>query len=91
MQFLNQGFRQALLRSAYDDVNAAKMVDGLYDIIYSDCLVGNADGAGLIDKARLVMCESAAFNVIAIVGQVYLRAVVDAAFEMTFLLLAQGL
>ena len=48
-----------------------------------------ADGVGLEDIPRLFVAQSAALNVIGVVGEVDLRSVVDAAFQLHRSLLAK--
>ena len=54
-----------------------------------DGVVGYADGVGLEDIPRLFVAQSATLDVIGVVGEVDLRSVVDAAFQLHRFLLAE--
>jgi hypothetical protein len=65
------------------------MIDSLYDVIHVDGTVRDADGVGLKDVARLVVRQSAALDVVRVIGQVYLRPMIDAAFQPRCFLFSQ--
>ena len=64
-----------------DIVKASEVIHRLNDIIHINNPVANADGVRLKDKARLVMSQAAAFDMIGVIGQVNLRTMIDASFQ----------
>ena len=66
-----------------DVVDAAEVVGGLHNIVHVDAVFRDADRIGLKDVPGLLMGEPAALDVIGVIGQVNLRAVVDAAADFT--------
>ena len=64
-----------------DIVDAVKVVDSLNDIVDAGVLGGDAEGVGFEYIASLLFCKAAAFDVVGVVGKVYLCAVVDAALH----------
>lgn len=91
VQFLDEGLGERLPGPVDDRVDAAEVVRGFENIVHSQRLAFDAHRVGLEDVAGLVVGQPAAFDVIRVVGEVYLRAVVDAALETHRLLLAQHL
>jgi len=55
MKLFDEVFCYFLLRMVNDIVNAAEMVDRLYNIIHVDGIVRNADGVCFKDIARLLV------------------------------------
>lgn len=64
-----------------DIVKASEMIHRLNDIIHINNPVANANGVRFKDKARLVVCQSATFDMIGVIGQVNLRTMIDASFQ----------
>ena len=64
-----------------DIVKASEVIHRLNDIIHINNPVANADGVRLKDIARLVMSQTAAFDMIGVIGQVNLRTMIDASFQ----------
>lgn len=91
VQFLDEGFGERLRGPVDDRVDAAEVVRGFEDIVYTQRLALDAHRVGLEDMAGLVVGQPAAFDVVRVVGEVDLRTVVDAALETHGLLLAQHL
>lgn len=91
VQFLDEGFGERFFGPVDNRVDAAKVVRGFENVIHAQRLAFDAHRVGLEDVARLVVGQPAAFDVIRVVGEVDLRAVVDAALETHLLLLAQHL
>ena len=91
MQFLDEGFGERLPGPVDDRVDAAEVVRGFENIVHTQRLALDAHRVGLEDVARLVVGQPAALDVVRVVGEVYLRAMVDAAFETHRFLLAQHL
>ena len=87
---LYEVFGQFLFSVVNDIVNALEMVNSLHHIVHIDCSVCNPDGVGFKDVARLVVSQFAAFNMIGIVGQVNLSAMIDASFQSAALLFSQS-
>ena len=73
-----------------DVVDAAEVVHRLNNIIHIHRLVSNADSVRLEDIACLVVCQTAAFDVIGVIGQVNLRAMIDATLQSRVFLLSQS-
>ena len=71
-------------------VEAAEVVDGLNHIIYVDRPISNTDSVGLEYIARLIVRQSASFDMIGVVGQVDLRAVVYTGFHSAGFLYAKS-
>ena len=65
----------------YDVVDATKVVNCLYDIIYVDGFIGNSDSVRFKNVSRLVVSQFATFNMVGVIGQVYLCSVVDVTFR----------
>ncbi len=66
-----------------DIVDAAEVVGGLHDVIHIDAVFGDADHVGLEDIPGLLVGELAALDVVGVVGQVNLGAVVNATADFT--------
>ena len=62
-----------------DKIDTSEVVSGFNDVVHVDTAVGYADGAGLVDIPRLVVSETAALNVVGVVGEVNLNTVIYAA------------
>lgn len=91
MQFLDKGFGERLPGPVDNRVDAAEVVRGFENVIHAQRLAFDAYRVGFEDVAGLVVGQPAAFDVVRVVGEVDLRAVVDAALETHLLLLAQHL
>ena len=74
----------------YDEVDAAEVVGRLDDVVDADRLIGDADGIGLVDVARLLLRETTSLDVVGVVGKVYLRPMVDAPSHLALHLLSQS-
>ena len=74
-----------------DEVNAAEVVDGFHDVVDAGALGGNAKSVGFKNIASLLLGQSGAFDMVGVVGQIDLRAMVNTAFQSRFLLVAQTL
>ena len=91
VDFLDHCFRQFVFCVVDDVVDAAEVIRGFNDVVYSDGIVlafRESDSVGLIDVPGLLMSQSAAFDVVRIVGKVYLSAMVYAAAHFAFFLFA---
>ena len=73
-----------------DIVDAAEVVGGLHDVIHIDAVFGDADRVGLEDIPGLLVGELAALDVVGVVGQVNLGAVVDAAADFTLFFFSES-
>ena len=78
MKLLDKDFSHRLLSMVDDVVDAAEVVHCLNNIIYIHRLIRNTDGVCLEDIACLTMCQPATLNVVGVVGQVNLCAMIDA-------------
>ena len=65
------------------------MVGGFYHIVHVDDCVGSPNSIRLKDMARLLMSEATTLDMVRVVGEVNLCAVIDASFEVHLLLLAR--
>ena len=90
MQLLDKRLGQQFLGAVDNEVDTAKMVRRLDNVVYTDAFALDADGVSLEDIARLVMRQSAALDMVGVIGQIDLCLVVNAAFELHSLLLAQS-
>ena len=91
VKLLDEGFAQAVGRMVDDEVDAAEVVGGFYDVVHIYRLVRDADGVGFEDVACLLMGQAAPFDVVGVVGEVNLGAVVNAATDIGLLLIAETL
>lgn len=91
VQFLDEGFGERLPGPVDNRVDAAEVVRGFENVIHAQRLAFDAHRVGLEDVAGLVVGQPAALDVVRVVGEVDLRAMVDAALETHRLLLAQHL
>lgn len=91
VQFLDEGFGERFFGPVDDCVDAAEVVRCFEDIVHPQRLALDAHRVGLEDVAGLVVGQPAALDVVRVVGEVDLRAVIDAAFETHRFLLTQYL
>lgn len=92
MEFFDQGLCQFVLGVVDDEVDATEVVGGLHDVVHVECLpVGDSDGVGFEDEPGLLVGEATAFDMVGVVGQIDLGAVVDAAAHLAFFLFAETL
>lgn len=91
MQFLDEGFGEWFPGPVDNRVDAAEVVRGFENIVHPQRLAFDAHRVGLEDVAGLVVGQPAALDEVRVVGEVNLRAVVDATFETHRLLFAQHL
>ena len=73
-----------------DIVNTTEVVDGFHDVVDAGVLRSAPQGARLKDVTGLLLGQSAALDMIGIVSQVNLDAMVNAAFHPHLLLFAQS-
>ena len=81
VKFFDQGLRQFIFGMVDDIVDAAEVVGRLHDVVHIDAVLGDADCVGLEDIPGLFVGEPAALDVVGVVGQVNLGAVVNAAAD----------
>ena len=67
------------------------MIGGFHDVVHIDARVRDADGVGLEDVPRLLMCQLTALDVVGIVGEVDLGAMVYSTADLALLLLPEPL
>lgn len=89
MQFLDQRLGQPLFGAVDNEVDATEVVRRFDNVVYTDAFVLDANSVGLEDIACLVVRQSAALDMVGVLGQIDLSLVVNAAFELHGLLLAQ--
>ena len=89
MQLLDMRLGNLVCGMVDDIIDATEVVDGLHDVINARVLRGDAQGVGLKDIACLLLGQAAAFDMVGVVGQVNLYAMINAAFHLGFLLFAQ--
>ena len=90
MQLFYVSFAYSLCCMVYDIVDTTKMIDCFYDVIDRSTLGSYADGVGLEDVTCLFFCETIAFDMLGIVGQINLCAMIDASVQLCFLLVSQS-
>ena len=90
MQLLDKRLGRSLLGTVDNEVDTTEVVRRFDNVVYANALTLDADGVRLEDVARLVVRQTTALDMIGVIGQIDLRIVVDAAFELHSLLLAQG-
>lgn len=91
VQFLDEDLGERFFGPVDNRVDAAEVVRGFEDIVHAQRFALDAHRVGLEDVAGLVVGQPAALDVVRVVGEVDLRAVVDAALETHLLLLTQHL
>ena len=91
MQLLYKGFREFFFRPVDDEIDATEVVGGFHDVVHVDALVRDADGVGFKDIACLLMGQATALDMVGVVGKVNLGPVIDAATDLSLLLLTESL
>ena len=89
VQLLNKRFCQLCTGQLNNQVDAAEVVGRFNNIIHLDSLVRDTDSVGFKDIPSLVMGQAATLNMIGIIGEVNLDTMVNAAFDLTVLLLLE--
>ena len=89
MQFLDHRLGQPLFSAIDNEINTTEVVRRLDNVVYTDAFALDADSVGLKDIACLVVRQSAALDMVGVIGQINLSLVLNAAFELHSLLLAQ--
>ena len=79
MNLLDHILGKSLLCMIDDEINTAEVVYSFKDIIHVNSVRGDTDGVGFIDITRLVVRQFAALDVVGVIGQVYLYAMINAA------------
>ena len=79
MNLLNHILGKSLLSVVDNEIDTAEVVYSFKDIVYVDGIRGDTDGVGFIDITRLVVRQFAALDVVGVIGQVYLYAMINAA------------
>ena len=91
MQVLDE-FLAELRFCALDDlVNTAEVIGGFDDIVHPHAFLGNADGVGFKNKARLIMGQAAALHVIGVIGELHLHLMINSAVGLTALFLFKNI
>ena len=70
------------MASSDDHINALEVIGCFDHIIYIDNTVLHANGVGFVDIPCLVVGQTAALNVIGVIGKVDLDFVIDATFHV---------
>ena len=90
MQRLNQLFRERLLSFVDNQVYATEMVHRFNDVVHVHRLVGShSNSIRLEDIACLFVGQTATLDMVRVVGQVYLRFMIDAALHLHRFLLTE--
>jgi len=86
VDLLDQRLGQFVAGTVDDEVDAAEMVRRLHNVINVDTLIRNADRIRLKDEAGLFVGQTAALDVVGVIGEVDLRAMIDtpAYFSLLF-------
>lgn len=61
----------------YPIIDATKMIDRFHNVIDTNNFRRTFQSAGFIDKASLLFRQTASFNVVGIISQVNLRAMIN--------------
>ena len=88
VQIFKEGLGEPLLGMVYDEVDTAKVIAGLDDVVHIDALIGNTYRIGLEDIACLVVSQATALDMVRVVCEVYLRTMIYASCEAHLFLLA---
>ena len=72
-------------------IYTAEVVRCFDDIVHIDGFICNTDGVGLKDVSRLIMRQSAAFDVVGIIRQINLYLMVDTAGKLGIFLSSENL
>ena len=91
MNLLDHILGKSLLCMIDDEIDTAEVVYSFKDIIHVNSVRGDTDGVGFIDITRLVVRQFAALDVVGVIGQVNLYAMVDASLQLRALLLSENL
>ena len=89
MQLFDMRFGDFVGGVVDDIVDATEVVDGLHNVVDARVFCGDPNGVGLKNVSGLFLGQATALDMIGIVSQVDLYAMVDAAFHLAFLLLSQ--
>lgn len=91
MEFLDKGFREPVFDAVNDVVNAAEVVSSLYNIIYIDPVFRGANRVGLENVPGLLVGKPVALDVVGVIGQVNLGAMINAAADFTLFFFSESL
>ena len=86
VQFLDQVLGQLFIGPVDDQVDASEVVGRFHDIIDIHAFVRDANGIGLKDETRLLVCQPAPLDVVGIVGEVDLGTMIDSTSNLPILL-----
>ena len=89
MQLLDELLRQGRPSPIDHQIDAAKVIGRLDDIVHIHRRIGNADGVRLKNIPGLIVGQAAALHMIGVVGQIDLHHMIDAAGQLRRLLLPQ--
>ena len=89
MKLFDHRFRERAFRLINHQVYTAEMIHSLQNIIHIQRAIRSIDRVCFKDVPGLLVGQSASLNMVGVVGEVNLRAVVDAAFQPALLLLPQ--
>lgn len=89
MQLLDEGLAEYVGGAVYDHINTLKMIGGFHNVIDLYRTVRHADRVRFKDKARLVVGQSAALDVIGVIGQIDLNSMIDSAMKLCCLFCPQ--
>jgi len=84
VEFLDDGFRKTVFGVVNDVVNTAEVVGGLHNVVHIDAVFRYANRVGFENVSGLLMGEPAALDVVGVLGQVNLSAVVRGGLMATF-------
>lgn len=90
MKMLYNGFSKVSFCVVNDVVYCAEMISGFYYVIHIHCTVCHPNSIGLKYIACLVMRQPAAFDMVGVICQVNLDAVVDATFCFSAFLFSEN-
>ena len=91
VNLLNQRLSQFVAGTVDDEVDATEMVCRLHNVIDVDTLIRNADGVRLKDEPGLFVGQTAALDVVGVIGEVDLGAVIDSPAYLSLLFFTKSL
>lgn len=91
VDLLDQRLGQFVAGTVYDKVDAAEMVYRLDYVIDVDALIRNADRVRLKDETRLFVGQTASLDIVGIIGEVDLRAMIDTPANLSILFFTKSL
>ncbi len=90
MQLLDDFLGQQIVRAVDHVIDGAEVMDRLQNVVHWHA-VARVEGIRLKDQARLIFGQTAALDVVRVVGHPHLELMVQSAGDLRSLLLTEGL